>query len=114
MASKSKEAPNAERQCKFVNPETKLRCSRELMAHELCWTHYQQERRGRPLSPIRLKGGLKLLQGNVRVPEFVEQALRARVEAKRSRSMYEATRQALEAGVAAWQKADAKAAKKAG
>jgi hypothetical protein len=108
---KCKEAPNAEKMCDYVNPLNGLRCTREALAKGHCWTHYQQERRGKPLSPIRPRG-LVLLPGNVRVMKPTAEVLKARVETGKARSVYEATRQAIEAGVAAWERQQAKAAKK--
>ena len=97
---KCKEAPSTEKMCKYVNPDS-TPCTRERLAHELCWTHYQQERRGRPLTPIRTKG-LVLLPGNVRVPLREAAVLEVREADGLAHSVYEASRQAIEAGVAVW------------
>jgi hypothetical protein len=97
--------------CKYVNPEGE-RCERGALAHELCWTHYQQERRGKPLSDIRPRG-LVLLPGNIRVRSTDAEALKERVTAGLARSLYEATRHAIEAGVAAWARKKAKLVAKA-
>ena len=108
---KCKDAPTSDKQCSFVNPQTGLPCMREALAKALCWTHYQQARRGRPLTAIRPRG-LVLLPGNVRVPKPTAEVLKLRVDGGKARSVYEATRQAIEAGVAAWARQAAKAASK--
>jgi hypothetical protein len=100
---KCKDAPSTDKRCKYINPDTKIQCSREALAHELCWSHYQQERRGRPLTPIRPRD-LKLLPGNVRVAYTTAAVLNLRVEDKKARSVYEATRQAIDIGVSQWTK----------
>jgi hypothetical protein len=78
-------------------------CDRKSLSFGLCWTHYQQQRRGRPLTPIRMKG-LLLLPGNVRVEASVHSFLQKRVQAGKAKTMYEATRQAIVAGVQYWLK----------
>ena len=105
--AKCKEAATVEKQCEFDNSMTGIRCPREALAKGHCWTHYQQERRGRPLTPIRPRG-LVLLPGNVRVPKPIAEVLQGRVSGNKARSIYEATRQAIEAGVAAWERQAAK------
>ncbi len=110
----TKIAESPEKQCKFTWTETdeagnkvKKQCDRAALAHEHCWTHYQQERRGRPLTPIR-KRGLVLLPGNVRVEEETANYLKTRVKKGHAKSVYEATRQAIETGVDTWKKEAAK------
>jgi hypothetical protein len=78
-------------------------CDRNSLAHGLCWTHYQQQRRGRPLTPIRQKG-LLLLPGNVRVLASVHDAIQKRITDGKAKTLYEATRQAIVAGVEYWTK----------
>jgi len=107
---KAKAATTVEKQCGFVNVTTGLRCPREALAKGHCWTHYQQARRGRPLTPIRPRD-LVLLPGSIRVTKPVAEHLYGRISAKKARSIYEVTRQAVEAGVAAWERQEVKLAK---
>ena len=78
-------------------------CDRKPLAFGLCWTHYQQQRRGKDLTPIR-KRGMKMLPGNVRVESSVYLTLQQRVTNKQAVSMYEAVRQAILAGIEYWSK----------
>jgi ABC-type Na+ efflux pump permease subunit len=102
---KCEEAPSHDKRCTYVNPETNKQCVREKLAQGLCWTHYQQNRRHRPLTPIRQRGGVVLLPGNVRVTAQDAAVLHMRVDDGLARSVYEATRQSIELGVAKWRKA---------
>jgi hypothetical protein len=101
MATKDKAtkvAENPEDRCSFEG------CVRAKLAHGLCWSHYQQERRHRPLTPIRRRG-LKPLPGNVRVGPEVEEVLRLWLNTGVVPSMYEATRKAVALGVESWLRA---------
>jgi len=111
MAAKKdikKAAVSPETQCKFEwdGRDQKgipghFRCEREKMAHDLCWTHYQQQRRGNEMKPIRIDSRA-ILPGNVRVEGKIFDAIEARVKKGHATSLYEATRQAIETGVYAW------------
>lgn len=49
-------------------------CTRPAVAHEICASHYAQERRSLPLTPIRARGATVL---TLRVPEWLRDAARA-------------------------------------
>lgn len=46
----------------------------------LCHAHYQQQRRGEPLRPIRARGGLVLLNSGTRVTQQAADALEKRAK----------------------------------
>lgn len=88
-------APQTPSSCAFDG------CGRKVLALGLCTSHYRQQRRGRPLKALRKFRGLKRLPMVLRVEQKTLEALQSRVAAGKAKSMYEATRQALEAGIAA-------------
>lgn len=77
-------------------------CDRESIAHGLCFSHYRQKLRGKDLTPLRPLRGLKTLPLTIRVDDTTKVALEERVTTGKAKSLYEATRQAIEAGVVSW------------
>ena len=116
--TKKTEAVATKEQCSFewTDEAGSHRCDHEVTSKGLCWTHYQQERRQLArgvkeskikLTPIRPRG-LTLLAGNIRVDEETASILQQRVKDGKAVSVYEATRQAVLRGVAAWKEDGAK------
>lgn len=89
-------------------------CQNEVIALGLCPSHYRQQNRGKKLTPLRPYRELVKLPMVIRITPETMESLHRRVE-HGAKSLYEATRQAVEAGVALWDAEDSKvkAAKKA-
>lgn len=77
-------------------------CDRSQIAKGLCPSHYRQLNRGEELKPLRLIRGLVRLPMVIRVEQETFDLLEKRIKAGLANSMYDATRQALEAGIASW------------
>ena len=52
-------------------------CTRDATAHGLCRSHYQQRRRGHPLTPLRERPADPLVRVSLRVPATVRAAVLA-------------------------------------
>jgi len=80
----------------------------KLVAYGLCTSHYRQQHRGRKLTPLRKFRGLVRLPMVIRVtPETFKTLKKRGGKGKAAKSMYEACRQALEAGIQTWKGTDA-------
>jgi hypothetical protein len=80
-------------------------CVHKVIAKGLCPSHYRQKSRGIKLKPLREVGrGLVRLPMVIRVEEETLKLLKKRIKSGLANSMYDATRQALEAGIAGWPK----------
>lgn len=79
-------------------------CGRKQIAKGLCPSHYRQQRRGAALTALRPLRGLVRLPMVIRVEQETFDTLEKRVKSGQANSMYDATRQALEAGIATWGK----------
>jgi len=88
----------SDRDCTFQG------CIKKAVAVGLCYGHYRQRSLGHDLKPIREKRDLQKLPVTLRVESWVIEGLQKRIKAGNAPSMYEACRQALEAGVTAWNK----------
>jgi len=99
-AKKTAKAAKAEKpDCKFEG------CTNKMIALGLCPSHYRQQSRGQKLVTLREVGrGLVRLPMVIRVTPETFKLLKKRIKLGLARSMYDATRQALEAGIAGWPK----------
>lgn len=77
-------------------------CGRKTIAKGLCPSHYRQQIRGGELKALRPLRGLVRLPMVIRVEQETFDRLEKRVKSGEANSMYDATRQALEAGIATW------------
>ena len=85
--------------CKFPD------CTNKMIALGLCPSHYRQQSRGVKLKPLREVGrGLVRLPMVIRVEPETVKLLKQRIKQGKANSMYDASRQALEAGIAGWSK----------
>jgi hypothetical protein len=109
LPKEEKVKPPLVKTLKCVFPE----CEHHQLAAGYCSSHYRQHNRGKEMLPLRPYRELVRLPMVIRVDVETMAALKDRVEGKTARSMYEATRQAVEAGVAVWAKEKEKAEKKA-
>lgn len=108
-AKKTAKAVKAEKAVKVVKaekPDCKFEgCTNKMIALGLCPSHYRQQSRGQPLVTLREVGrGLVRLPMVIRVTPETFKSLKKRIKSGQARSMYDATRQALEAGIAGWPK----------
>lgn len=102
-------APKAKAKAKAPKVETEDctfdGCENKQIAKGLCPSHYRQMSRGVKLKPLRVIGrGLVRLPMVIRVEQETFKALKQRIKQGKANSMYDATRQALEAGIAGWSK----------
>jgi hypothetical protein len=81
----------------------------KIVAYGLCTSHYRQQHRGRKLTALRKFRGLVRLPMVIRITPETLKTLKKRTmgKGKTAKSMYEACRQALEAGIATWSGAEA-------
>lgn len=79
-------------------------CDRKQIAKGLCPSHYRQLNRGEELKALRPIRGLVRLPMVIRVEQTTFDLLEKRIKSGQANSMYDATRQALEAGIATWGK----------
>lgn len=109
-APKAPKAPKAAKVPKAPKSDEKADCSfpecvHKVIAKGLCPSHYRQKSRGIKLKPLREVGrGLVRLPMVIRVEEETLKQLKKRIKSGLANSMYDATRQALEAGIAGWPK----------
>lgn len=96
VAAKTVVADSEATECVFSG------CGRKVIAKGLCTGHYRQERRGKPLKTLRPLRGLQRLPMVLRVEAKTLELLKKRISDGKAQSMYDATRQALEAGIASW------------
>jgi hypothetical protein len=98
-AKKAKAVKAEKPKCKFEG------CINKTIALGLCPSHYRQHSRNQKLVPLREVGrGLVRLPMVIRVTPETFKSLKKRIKLGLARSMYDATRQALEAGIAGWPK----------
>jgi len=74
-------------------------CGKPTVARGICAGHYRQFSRHQMLQPLRKMGGRVKLPLVIHIDMADHKALKTRVKTKKARSMYEACRQALEAGI---------------
>jgi hypothetical protein len=92
-----KAKPTEKAECSFEG------CENKVVAKGLCPSHYRQKSRGVKLKTLREVGrGLVRLPMVIRVTPDTLKSLKKYIKSGKANSMYDATRQALEAGVAGW------------